>query len=63
MDEHRDLLRICNLRKGNKLPEEVEMVPRKKPTRPSGFYVLLLNLGIKTLPDYWKDYMFLEGLI
>lgn len=50
----------CNFKKGDKLPEEAEMLPRRKPTRPSGFYVLLLNLGIKTLPDYWKDYMFLR---
>jgi 5-methylcytosine-specific restriction endonuclease McrA len=50
----------CNLKKADKLPEEVEMVPRKKATRPSGFHVLLLNLGMKTLPDYWKDYMFLR---
>ncbi len=50
----------CNLKKADKLPEEVEMVPRKKATRPSGFHVLLLNLGVKTLPDYWKDYMFLR---
>jgi 5-methylcytosine-specific restriction endonuclease McrA len=50
----------CNFTKGDRLPEEVEMVPLRKPTRPSGFYVLLLNLGIKTLPEYWKDYMFLR---
>lgn len=50
----------CNFEKGDRLPEEVKMVPLRKPTRPSGFYVLLLTLGIKTLPDYWKDYMFLR---
>jgi 5-methylcytosine-specific restriction endonuclease McrA len=50
----------CNFKKGDRLPEEVDMLPLRKPTRPSGFYVLLLNLGIRTLPDYWKDYMFLR---
>ncbi len=50
----------CNLRKGDKLPEEADMHPRKKPARPSGFHVLMLNVGIKVLPDYWKDYLFLK---
>jgi 5-methylcytosine-specific restriction endonuclease McrA len=50
----------CNLRKGDKLPDEADMHPRKKPTRPTGFHVLMLNLGVKTLPDYWKDYIYLR---
>jgi 5-methylcytosine-specific restriction endonuclease McrA len=50
----------CNLKKGDKLPEEAEMFPRKRPSRPSGFHVLMLNLGVKALPDYWKDYVFLR---
>jgi 5-methylcytosine-specific restriction endonuclease McrA len=50
----------CNLRKGDKLPDEADMYPRKKPTRPSGFHVLMLNLGVTALPDYWKDYVFLR---
>jgi 5-methylcytosine-specific restriction endonuclease McrA len=50
----------CNLKKGDKLPEEVNMHPGKKPARPSGFHVLMLNVGIKVLPDYWRDYLFLK---
>ena len=50
----------CNLRKGDKLPEEVDMHPRKKPSRPTGFHVLMLNVGVRTLPDYWKDYIYLR---
>ncbi len=50
----------CNLRKGDKLPEEAAMYPRRKPFRPSGFHVLMLNLGVKVLPEYWKDYLFLR---
>jgi 5-methylcytosine-specific restriction endonuclease McrA len=50
----------CNLSKGDRLPEEVDMYPRKKPARPTGFHVLMLNLGVKTLPDYWKDYIYLR---
>jgi 5-methylcytosine-specific restriction endonuclease McrA len=50
----------CNLKKGDRLPEEVDMYPMKKPSRPTGFHVLMLNLGVKTLPDYWKDYIYLR---
>jgi 5-methylcytosine-specific restriction endonuclease McrA len=50
----------CNLRKGNRLPEEVEMHPRKKPSRPTGFHVLMLDLGVKTLTDNWKEYIYLR---
>ncbi len=50
----------CNVKKGDKLPEEAEMHPRRRPLRPSGFHVLMLNLGVKALPDYWKDYVFLR---
>lgn len=50
----------CNLKKGDKLPEEGGMLPLKKPLRPSSFHVLMLNVGIKALPDYWKDYLFLR---
>jgi 5-methylcytosine-specific restriction endonuclease McrA len=50
----------CNLKKGDKLPQEADMHPRKKPTRPSGFHVLMLNLGVNVLPDYWKEYAFLR---
>jgi 5-methylcytosine-specific restriction endonuclease McrA len=50
----------CNLKKGDRLPDEVNMHPRKKATRPSGFHVLMLNLGVTALPDYWKDYLFLR---
>lgn len=50
----------CNLRKGDKLPDEVEMYSRKKPSRPNGFYMLMLHVGIKVFPEYWKDYLFLR---
>jgi 5-methylcytosine-specific restriction endonuclease McrA len=52
----------CNRKKGNKLPEEVDMRPKKRPSRPNGLYLLMLHLGAgaKNLPDYWKDYLFLR---
>jgi 5-methylcytosine-specific restriction endonuclease McrA len=50
----------CNLKKGDKLPDEVKMHPRKRPSRPNGFYMFMLHLGVKVPPDYWKDYLFLR---
>ena len=50
----------CNLQKSDKLPEEVRMFPRKRPSRPNGFYVFMLHLGVTVAPDYWKDYLFLK---
>ena len=50
----------CNLKKDDMLPDEADMHPRKKPSRPTGFHVLMLNLGVQTLPDYWKDYVYLR---
>jgi 5-methylcytosine-specific restriction endonuclease McrA len=48
----------CNLRKGDKLPEEREMFPRRRPYRPTGYQLLLLGSEVKVLPDYWQDYIF-----
>jgi 5-methylcytosine-specific restriction endonuclease McrA len=50
----------CNLKKGDKLPEESGMRPRKRPARPSGFYMIMLVVGVNSMPDYWKDYIFLR---
>lgn len=51
----------CNLKKGDKLPDEVKMHPRKRPSRPNGFYLFMLNLGVKVPPEYWRDYMFMRN--
>jgi 5-methylcytosine-specific restriction endonuclease McrA len=50
----------CNVKKGDRLPEEAHMYPRKRPVRPNSFTMLMLNLGIRTIPDGWKDYVFLR---
>jgi 5-methylcytosine-specific restriction endonuclease McrA len=50
----------CNHRKGDRLPEEAEMIPLRKPGRPSGAHVLMLGLGAGGFPDYWKDYVFMR---
>jgi 5-methylcytosine-specific restriction endonuclease McrA len=48
----------CNLKKGDKMPDEAGMRPRKRPSRPNGFYMLMLLVGVGAMPDYWKDYVF-----
>ena len=50
----------CNVKKGDKLPDEVEMYPRKRPSRPNGFYLVMLHVGMQVLPDYWKEYVFMR---
>jgi 5-methylcytosine-specific restriction endonuclease McrA len=50
----------CNVKKGNRLPDEVEMYPRKRPARPNGFYMLMLHVGIQVLPEYWREYVFMR---
>ncbi|HNS16106.1 MAG TPA: HNH endonuclease [Syntrophorhabdaceae bacterium] len=50
----------CNLKKGDKLPEEAGMHPRKRPSRPNGFYMLMLHLGVKAFPENWREYLFLR---
>ena len=50
----------CNRKKGDKLPDEVKMFPRKRPSRPNGFYMFMLHLGVAVPPPYWKDYLFLR---
>jgi 5-methylcytosine-specific restriction endonuclease McrA len=50
----------CNVRKGDKLPDEADMFPRKRPSRPNGFSMLMLHVGMKILPEYWKDYVFMR---
>jgi 5-methylcytosine-specific restriction endonuclease McrA len=48
----------CNLKKSDKLPEESEMYPRKRPSKPDNFYILRLNMGVKVLPEHWRSYTF-----
>jgi 5-methylcytosine-specific restriction endonuclease McrA len=50
----------CNLKKGDKLPEEATIHPRRRALRPTGFNLLVLNLGISMLPEHWKEYVYLR---
>ena len=50
----------CNLKKGDKMPDEVGMHPRKRASRPNGFYMLMLHVGVRVFPEHWRDYIFLR---
>ncbi|MCX8021304.1 MAG: HNH endonuclease [Syntrophorhabdaceae bacterium] len=50
----------CNLKKADKLPEEVDMYPKKRPSRPNGFYLFMLHMGVRMPPEHWRDYIFMR---
>jgi 5-methylcytosine-specific restriction endonuclease McrA len=45
----------CNLRKGNRLPEEVSMTLRTTPRTPAP--VLFIHLAAPRIPDAWSPYL------
>ena len=45
----------CNLRKGNRLPHEIEMPLRKPPRAPAP--VLFIHLATPKVPDGWQPYL------
>jgi 5-methylcytosine-specific restriction endonuclease McrA len=45
----------CNMRKGNRLPEEVSMSLRMKPRPPAP--VLFIHLATPRIPDGWHPYL------
>jgi 5-methylcytosine-specific restriction endonuclease McrA len=45
----------CNLRKGNRLPHEVEMRPHIHPRPPAP--VLFIRLATPKIPDRWEQYL------
>jgi 5-methylcytosine-specific restriction endonuclease McrA len=45
----------CNLRKGNRLPEEVSMTLRTKPGAPAP--VLFIHLAAQRIPEAWSPYL------
>jgi 5-methylcytosine-specific restriction endonuclease McrA len=45
----------CNLRKGNRLPEEVSMILRKQPRPPAP--VLFIRLAAPKIPMGWRPYL------
>jgi 5-methylcytosine-specific restriction endonuclease McrA len=49
----------CNLRKGNRLPEELSMTLRTIPRPPAP--VLFIRLAAPTIPQRWRPYLELYG--
>jgi 5-methylcytosine-specific restriction endonuclease McrA len=45
----------CNLRKGDRLPEEAQMHPQVKPRAPGP--ALFITLGAPQIPDSWVPYL------
>ena len=45
----------CNMRKGNRLPEEVSMTLRAKPRPPAS--VLFIHLATPRIPNGWQQYL------
>jgi len=45
----------CNMRKGNRLPDEIEMTLRKPPRAPAP--VLFIHLATPKVPDGWQPYL------
>jgi 5-methylcytosine-specific restriction endonuclease McrA len=45
----------CNMRKGNRLPDEVEMRLRRAPRAPAP--VLFIHLATPKIPNRWQPYL------
>jgi 5-methylcytosine-specific restriction endonuclease McrA len=45
----------CNMRKGNRLPDEIKMTLRKLPRAPAP--VLFIHLATPRVPDGWQPYL------
>jgi 5-methylcytosine-specific restriction endonuclease McrA len=45
----------CNMRKGNRLPDEIEMPLRRPPRAPAP--VLFIHLATPKVPDGWQPYL------
>ncbi len=48
----------CNNRKGNRTPEEAEMLLRRQPFRPS--HVMFIRDYVGRLEETWKPYLFMS---
>lgn len=48
----------CNRKKGGKTPEEARMHLIRKPFRPTWVPALRITIGIKEVPNTWRDYLY-----
>ena len=48
----------CNLKKGDKTPQQVGLKLKKKPTRPDWVPIFTITVSRKTMPEAWRDFCF-----
>lgn len=51
----------CNLKKGDRTPEQAGMRLRKQPTQPQAMPALAIQVSRKSVPDAWRDYLYWTG--
>ncbi len=48
----------CNRQKGGRTPGEARMNLVRKPTRPSWVPAIKITIGLKRIPQAWRDYLY-----
>ena len=48
----------CNRQKGGRTPTEARMNLVRKPTRPSWVPAIKITIGLKQIPQVWRDYLY-----
>ncbi len=48
----------CNRQKGGRTPTEARMKLVRKPTRPSWVPAIKITIGLKQIPQTWRDYLY-----
>ena len=48
----------CNRKKGGRTPVEARMNLVRKPTRPSWVPAIKITIGLKQIPQTWRDYLY-----
>lgn len=48
----------CNRQKGGRTPTEARMNLVRKPTRPTWVPVIKITIGLKQIPQTWRDYLY-----
>ena len=48
----------CNRKKGGRTPNEARMNLVRKPTRPSWVPAIKITIGLRQIPQTWRDYLY-----
>ena len=48
----------CNTKKGNRMPQEVNMKVYRQPTRPDWIPIFIASLSQQVIPEPWKNFCF-----